>query len=254
MNQKSPLIVAQITDTHLFATDEQQMLGLTTYDSFQAIVTHLRQLQPKPDILLLTGDLSQDETNESYQRVKEIISPLEIPTYWIPGNHDDLTLMQQVLNQSPIFVDKSFTVGEWHFLLLSSWVPGQVYGKLSGASLEWLEQQLQLIGDKPTLISLHHPPCAIASDWMDRIKLQNPEEFFAIIDRYPQVKLVLFGHIHQAFEARRYGVRYLGSPSTCVQFKPESVEFALDSIQPGFRLLTLNSDGTFETKIERVYN
>ncbi len=255
MNQKSPFIVAQITDTHLFATDEQQMLGLTTYDSFQAVVAHLRQLQPKPHILLLTGDISQDETNESYQRLKEIISPLEIPAYWIPGNHDDLPLMQQVLNQPPIFADKSFTVGEWHFLLLSSWVPGKVYGKLSGASLEWLEQQLQLIGDKPTSIALHHPPCAIASEWMDRIKLQNPEEFFAIIDRYPQVKLVLFGHIHQAFEARRHGVHYLGSPSTCVQFKPESVEFALDSIQPGFRLLTLNSDGTFETKIERVnYN
>ena len=140
-------------------------------------------------------------------------------------------------------------------MLLSSWVPGKVYGKLSGRSLEWLEQQLQIIGDKPTAIALHHPPCAIASDWMDRIKLQNPEEFFAIIDRYPQVKLVLFGHIHQAFEQERRGVRYLGSPSTCVQFKPKSVEFAIDSTQPGFRLLTLNSDGSFETKIERVnYN
>ena len=89
---------------------------------------------------------------------------------------------------------------------------------------------------------------------MDKIKLQNPDEFYAIIDRYPQVKLVLFGHIHQAFEQQRRGVSYLGSPSTCVQFKPESVEFAIDSIQPGFRLLTFNSDGTLETKIERVYN
>lgn len=252
MSQNSPLIVAQITDTHLFATDEQQMLGLTTHDCLQAVVAHLRQLQPQPDILLLTGDLSQDETKESYQRLQEIISPLQIPTYWIPGNHDDLALMQQLLNQPPIFADKSFTAGGWHFLLLSSWVPGKVYGKLSQASLEWLEQELQSIGDKPTLISLHHPPCAIASAWMDEIKLQNPNDFYAIIDRYPQVKLVLFGHIHQAFEQQRRGVSYLGSPSTCVQFKPKSVEFAIDSTQPGFRLLTLDGDRTFETKIERV--
>lgn len=252
MSQNSPLIVAQITDTHLFATDEQQMLGLTTHDCLQAVVAHLRQLQPQPDILLLTGDLSQDETKESYQRLQEIISPLQIPTYWIPGNHDDLALMQQLLNQPPIFADKSFTAGGWHFLLLSSWVPGKVYGKLSRASLEWLEQELQSIGDKPTLISLHHPPCAIASAWMDEIKLQNPNDFYAIIDRYPQVKLVLFGHIHQAFEQQRRGVSYLGSPSTCVQFKPKSVEFAIEQVQPGFRLLTLDGDRTFETKIERV--
>lgn len=248
---ESPLLVAQITDTHLFAKDEQQMLGVCTHDSLQAVVAHLTQLQPTPNILLVTGDISQDETKQSYQRLTDILSPLQIPTYWIPGNHDDLPLMQQVLNQPPIFTDKSFSAGGWHFLLLSSWIPGQVHGKLSQASLEWLEQQLQQVGS-PTLIALHHPPCSIASDWMDRIKLQNPEEFLAIIDKYPQVKLVMFGHIHQAFEAQRHSVRYLGSPSTCVQFTPESVEFAIAQAQPGFRLLTLHNDGTFDTSIERV--
>lgn len=252
MNQMSRLIVAQITDTHLFATEKQQMLGVATDDSLQKVVARLSQIQPQPDILLLTGDLSQDETPQSYQRLKQIISPLEIPAYWIPGNHDDLPLMEQVLNQPPIFTDKSFTLGGWHFLLLSSWVAGKVYGKISQESLEWLEKQLQSIADKPTLIALHHPPCAIASKWMDEINLQNPEELYAIIDRYSQIKLVLFGHVHQAFENPRHGVQYLGSPSTCVQFKPQSVEFAIDSTQPGFRLLTLNSDGTFETQIERA--
>lgn len=248
---ESPLLVAQITDTHLFAKDEPQMLGICTHDSLQAVVAHLTQLEPKPNILLVTGDISQDETKQSYQRLTDILSPLQIPTYWIPGNHDDLPLMQQVLNQPPIFTDKSFAAGKWHFLLLSSWIPGQVHGKLSQASLEWLEQQLQQVGS-PTLIALHHPPCSIASDWMDRIKLQNPEEFLAIIDKYPQVKLVVFGHIHQAFEEERRGVRYLGAPSTCVQFTPESVEFAIAQAQPGFRLLTLHNDGTFDTSIERV--
>ncbi len=126
--------------------------------------------------------------------------------------------MQQVLNQPPIEADKSFSVGSWHFLLLTYWIPKQVHNQLSQASLDWLEQQLQLI-DKPTLVALHHPPCPINSDWMERIKLQNPDEFFAVIERYSQVKLVVFGYIHQAFEGERRGVQYLGSPSTCVQFK-----------------------------------
>ncbi len=73
---KSPLLVAQITDTHLFAKDEQQMLGVRTHDSLQAVVAHLSLLRPLPNILLLTGDISQDETKESYQRLKDILSPL----------------------------------------------------------------------------------------------------------------------------------------------------------------------------------
>lgn len=252
MIQASSLLVAQITDTHLFANAEQKLLGFPTHDSLQAVVNHLNQLQPKPDILLLTGDLSQDETDESYQQLEDFIAPLEIPTYWLPGNHDNLPAMQKLLTQPPISAEKSFAVGEWHFLLLSSWVPGCVHGELSKASLEWLELQLKLIGEKSILIALHHPPCSINSDWLDAINLKNSADFFAVIDRYSQVKLVIFGHIHQAFEEERQGVCYLGSPSTCVQFTPKSVEFALDDAQPGFRLLTLLSDGSFQTKSERV--
>ncbi len=253
MVKTSPLLVAQITDTHLFAGADQKLLGLPTYDSFQAVLEQLSQLQPKPDILLLTGDLSHDESSASYERLQGLLTPLEIPTYWLPGNHDSLPVMQQVLRYLPVSSEKSFQAGGWHFLLLSSWVPGCVHGQLSQASLEWLELQLQLIGHKPTLIGLHHPPCPVHSEWLDQIALQNPAEFLAIIDRYSQVKLVVFGHIHQAFAHRRHGVGYLGSPSTCVQFAPASAEFLLDQAQPGFRLLTLFPDGIYETKIERVY-
>lgn len=248
----SPLLVAQVTDTHLFAGVDQQLLGLPTNASFQAVLEQLSQLQPRPDILLLTGDLSHDESAESYQRLQDLLSPLEILTYWLPGNHDSLPVMQQVLRQFPISSEKAFQAGEWHFLLLSSWVPGCVHGQLDPESLEWLNLQLQLVDDQPTLIGLHHPPCSVNSDWLDQIGLQNPAEFFAIVERYPQVKLVVFGHIHQAFDCYRRGVRYLGSPSTCVQFAPASVEFLPDQAQPGFRLLTLFPDGTCETQIERV--
>jgi len=244
------LLVAQVTDTHLFADTTQQMMGCPTANTFAAVLDHLRQLQPKPDVLLLTGDLSHDETPESYQWLQDQLAPLKIPAYWLPGNHDCLPAMDQVL-QPPIFPAKFFAAGGWRFLLLNSLVPGCVHGELSSTSLEWLEQQLQL-SDRPTLISLHHPPCSIHSPWMDAINLQNSEKFFAVIDRYPQVKLVVFGHIHQAFEEQRRGVHYLGSPSTCVQFQPVAQEFAIDPMRPGFRLLTLFPDGSFQTKVVRV--
>jgi Icc protein len=102
------------------------------------------------------------------------------------------------------------------------------------------------------LVALHHPPFPVNSAWLDASSLQNPGELFAVLDRYPQVKLVLFGHIHQEFQHQRHQVDYLGSPSTCFQFHSESPTFAINQDCPGFRLLKLYPDGRWETRVERV--
>ncbi len=250
MNTLPSLLVAQITDTHLFAEVEPSVFGVQTYNSLQAVVEKLKALQPQPDILLLTGDLSQDESSQSYEFLYNAIAPLNIPSYWLPGNHDNLPIMEQVLQHPPIDATKSFHAGGWNFLLLSSLLPGCVHGEISRQSLDWLELQLT---NYPTLIAVHHPPCLINSDWMDNINLRNYEEFLAVVERHPQVKLVVFGHIHQEFDNHSGGVRYLGSPSTCVQFQPQSKEFTIDKqAQPGFRLLNLFTDGTYNTEIVRA--
>lgn len=147
---------------------------------------------------------------------------------------------------------KSYQMGDWHFLLLDSSVTGKVYGGLSPESLDWLNQELEQCNPQPTLIALHHPPFAIKSDWLDQIGLQNSDDLFAILDRHPHVKLVVFGHIHQQFEHQRRHIHYLSTPSTCIQFAPHSKTFALDHAQPGFRLFQLYDDGSFETEIHRV--
>jgi Icc protein len=252
MNQVSPLLIAQITDIHLFADEKQELLGLPTTQSFQAVIKRLCSLRHQPDLLLLTGDLSQDGTAKSYERIQNLLSPLETPTYWIPGNHDDLAVMEQVLRCGMISLRKTFERNGWQFILLNSGVPGCVHGRLSLDTLEWLDFRLKVIEEQPTLVALHHPPFLVNSDWLDSSTLQNSEEFFAVLDKHPHVKLVLFGHIHQEFHRQRHGVHYLGSPSTCIQFEPHSSKFALNYEEPGFRLLTLYADGRWQTRIERV--
>ena len=248
---KPPLLIAQITDIHLFADENQELLGLATTQSFLAVLERL-SLQPRPDLLLLTGDLSQDGKPESYQNVQDLLSPLRTPTYWLPGNHDYLPAMEQVLNRGLVSPSKTFEQGGWNFVLLNSSVPGCVHGHLSTETLDWLDFRLRLVSSKPTLVALHHPPMPVNSTWLDTSTLQNPEELFAVLDCHPQVKLVLFGHIHQDFNRQRHGVHYLGTPSTCIQFEPRSSDFALDQEKPGFRLLKLYANGSWETKIERV--
>ncbi len=73
--------------------------------------------------------------------------------------------------------------------------------------------------------------------------LENPEAFFDVIDRHPQVRGILWGHIHQSFEAQRHGVQLIRTPSTCVQFKPRHGVFEADALGPGYRWLGLSPDG-----------
>ena len=116
-----PLLIAQITDTHLFADFQQDLLGMPTTDSLQALLKHLAGLSPQPDLLLLTGDLSQDGTPGSYDRLQTLLAPLGIPVYWLPGNHDaDLEEMARSLTHPLFFLDRSFAAGGWRFVLLDS--------------------------------------------------------------------------------------------------------------------------------------
>jgi 3',5'-cyclic-AMP phosphodiesterase len=248
----SPLRLAQITDIHLFAHPDRKLLGVKTLSSFEAVLRGLLSLNYARDMLLLTGDLSQDKTPESYQVLQNLLRPWQIPTYWIPGNHDNLSVMESVLQEAPFSEDKSFERGNWQFILLNSQVPGANGGRLSRTSLEWLDWQLYQAGNRPTLIALHHPPFPVNSEWLDQIKLENSEAFFEVLDRYRNVKLVACGHVHQNLLFYRENVAYFATPSTCVQFKPKSIEFALDEASPGFRLFNLYPNGTWETKVERV--
>lgn len=251
MPQSRPLLVAQLSDLHLFATPEQTLLGLRTMASFSAILESVAQCTPRPDLLLLTGDLAQDESPDAYRHIMEQLVPLNIPSYWLPGNHDHPPSMASILSHPPLYTDKDVQVGNWRFLLLDSTVPQEVYGEFSAQRLEALERQLQA-HTNPTLIALHHPPVTIDSTWLDNLGLRNANDFCSIIERYPHVKLVIFGHIHQQTEQQRQGVTYLSTPSTCVQFAPQQETFALDEVQPGFRLFWLYPDGSFASKVQRV--
>ena len=252
MNQFSPLSVAQITDIPLFADENQALLGVPTANSLEATIERLKQIDSEIDLLLVTGDLSGDGTPGSYENLQALFNQLQIPTYWLPGDNDCAIAMEQYLNLGLVSRRKCFERGGWNFILLNSSIPGQQQGYLSTKTLSWLEEQLKTIGEGPTLLALHHPPFPVSSKWLDNTNLENPEELFQVLDRYPQVKLVLFGHIHQEFQQQRGNVSYLGTPSTCVQFRPKSQSLVVDSKPPGFRLFKLYPNGVWESSVEWI--
>ena len=99
------------------------------------------------------------------------------------------------------------------------------------------------------IICLHHQPVSIESEWLDKIGLQNNTEFLNLIKTSPKVKGVFFGHIHQDYVSDLNGIKIIGTPSTCKQFKPKENDFVLDNLPPAYRRIQLFDEGSIQSKI-----
>ncbi|WP_255605115.1 3',5'-cyclic-AMP phosphodiesterase [Rheinheimera maricola] len=245
------LKLIQISDPHLFAAIEGSLLGMNTLHSLHCVTELICQQHKQIDCLLVSGDLSQDGSVASYRHLQQALEHFNCKVLWFEGNHDNPASMQQVAVAAG-YLQRVVCAGRWQLILLNSQVDGAVFGQLDESQLQLLEQALQQQPELHTLISLHHHPLPMGSAWLDDIGLQNAAEFNAIVQRYPQVRGVLWGHVHQHSDRNINGVRYLSSPSTCVQFKPSSAKFALDNQPPGYRWLTLHDDGSIDTGVGRV--
>jgi len=248
-----PVRLLQLTDTHLHASDEANLCGIRTTDSLARVIELARAHNWPPDAVLATGDLSQDETPESYRRFVDTFSALNVPVHCLPGNHDIPRKMAETFTGSfNVNLTRWAELGAWQVVLLNTSVPNDNGGELADSELEFLGTTLRENSDRHALICLHHNPVAVGSEWLDTMQLRNSRAFFAVTERYANVKAILWGHVHQEYDAMRDGVRLLATPSTCVQFLPGSRKFSIDTRPPGYRWLTLNPDGTLETGVRRL--
>jgi Icc protein len=139
----------------------------------------------------------------------------------------------------------------WQMLGLDSQLTGETAGAIDDAQLRWLGERLNSSRDIPTLVFLHHPPVAVGSPWLDAIGLTKAAEFRKIVEGAGQIRGIFFGHIHQEFQAELGPIACYATPSTGVQFKPDSDTLVVDARLPGFRVITLGDD-TIETHVVRV--
>ncbi|QIK39113.1 3',5'-cyclic-AMP phosphodiesterase [Caldichromatium japonicum] len=241
-----PIRLIQLSDTHLFADPGGQLLGITTRRSFEAVLDQVMALAP--DALILTGDLVHDESAVAYRYLNEALAKIGLPCACIPGNHDLPELMMAHLAYAPSGPVALRRLGGWNLILLDSRIQGEDGGHLHAEQFAQLDALLSA-EDAPALIALHHHPVAVGSPWLDGIGVADGATLLALCERRPQIKAILFGHIHQAFAAQHGDCLLLGTPSTCLQFKPASAEFALDAARPGWRELSLYPDGHLETRV-----
>ncbi len=249
--QDGAVRILQITDTHLHAAADSRMRGVPTYATMLSVLDRAgRDPRWPPDLVIATGDIVQDESRAGYERFRATLEPLGVPVASIPGNHDDPKLMGEVLTGGAFQVGGEIRFGPWSLILLSTFLAGEDAGGLGPARLRGLRQALEAHATQHVLISMHHHPLPMGSRWLDGVALRDAAEFLGVVDQHANVRAVVCGHVHQASDRERNGVRYLSTPSTCAQFLPGSEYFALDERPPGMRWLTLLADGTIETEVD----
>lgn len=251
MDEPRPLRVLQLTDPHLMAESDGTLLGVNTRDSLQAVIDEVLEVHGQPDLVLATGDLTQDSSEEGYRIFAEKLQTFPCPSAWLSGNHDSTpTLMEMA---AAFGADRRHIRSNgWQFVLLDSSVAGKVYGELADTELEFLERTLEQNPDLPALVALHHHPVDVGSDWMEKIGLRNRDALWQVVGRFSQVKIVLCGHVHQEMDRMVGGVRVLATPSTCIQFTSGSSRFSVEPLSPGYRWFELGPGGDFHTEVRRA--
>ncbi len=245
-------LLVQLTDSHIHAEPGFTYDGINTRESLAAVIALMQARHGLPDALVLTGDLSDDGSETAYAWLRECLARLAVPAYCIPGNHDDAVVLSAVLPGGEVQVTDRAELGGWRLVLLSSVVAGSEGGSLGRAGQETLAERLAYAGDAPTLVFLHHPPVPVGSPWLDTMCLDDADAFFERIDRHPNARAVIFGHIHQNFDTTRGTLRLLGTPSTCAQFTPGTERHAKDVLMAGYRWFLLRANGDWETGVERL--
>lgn len=246
------ITIVQVTDTHLYADPDGQLLGVHTRNSLNRVLADLAQRFPQVQAILLTGDLVHDGSPAGYQALQQALGRFDMPCYFVPGNHDIPQVMNTKLKGGCMVADKSFVLGNWKCILLDTFALDQVGGRLQEADLAFLRTHLQDSKECHVLIAMHHPPVAVGCAWLDNIALLNANDFFSSTAGHSQIRVVVFGHVHQETVQSRDGFQLLGTPSTCTQFKPGQTDFALDEPVPGYRVLHLYADGSFNSEVIRV--
>ncbi len=247
--------IVQITDIHFVADGGPLLLEHDTRSAFLRVRDYLGQHYSDCDRLIVTGDLVHDEGEEAYQELFDALTPWHDRLRVIPGNHDARVPMQKVFSgmirndqDSVSFLDE---LEGWTLIGLDTLIEGAVEGDLAGNQWAWLrEAVMQAPG--PVALFMHHPPVFVGSQWLDQLSLVSLGVFSNLVEDFPQIKFVVCGHVHQEFYTQIFHADVFTTPSTCVQFKPNSDEFAIESSSPGLRTFDLRPDGTFDSHVIRI--
>ncbi|SBO44631.1 metallophosphoesterase [Cyanobium sp. NIES-981] len=251
--------VLQLSDPHLLAGPTDTYRGRRPMQWLaQGLRESLALVPQPPDLLLLSGDLCQDESLGGYVNLRRLLEPLAIPLALLPGNHDHPMLLRVALGRTAVIAPALLQLNGARLLLLDSHKAGATAGWLGTAQLRWVAERLGQLREDPArlplLVAVHHPPVPIGDPVMDAIALLDGQALLRQLRQVPELVAVVFGHIHQHWAGSVPGrpeVPLLGCPSTLCGFGPVQPCPLGRPGDPGGRWLVAMPEGGFEESLLR---
>lgn len=216
------MLIAQITDAHVRADGKLAYGIVDTTAALEKAVATLNGLDPRPDLVVLTGDLTDFGRLEEYGKLRELLQPLKIPLYPLVGNHDDRFVYRKAFPEhASLFADGfvTYAVEDWpvRVLALDTVVPGHDHGDLCQRRLAWVAARLDEQPERPTIIAMHHPPFRSGIVHMDKIGLLNIEPLRGLIGSHSNVTRIICGHVHRVITVGFAGTIASTCPSVAHQ-------------------------------------
>lgn len=244
--------ILQLSDIHFCEKQHESPLGIDPDLRLEQVIRTVRNTEVHPDLLLVSGDISDDFSQESYRRALSVLSRLEVPILATAGNHDDAAKLAEHFS-----CDETVVMGDWSIVAANSSLPTQVHGTLDLSELlKRIDGELARKPDQNVLVCIHHPIRSRSShEWF---QLDESDLLQAELLKRHQVKLITTGHVHDPFEFEidRDGVDplwLLGCPAVSLAIDHDGSNYELMPHSPtGFRVVTLKPDGSFASKVIEV--
>lgn len=197
------MLIAQITDSHIVAEGKHWLSEPLTqiHQRLARVISRINTLTQRPDVIVMTGDATEDGAEESYRYFKELLKPLEIPIYIIPGNHDRRELMRKAFSDSSYmpsngYIQYAIENHAVRLIGLDTLVEGEDFGCICGERFDWLEKTFDQEREKPTLIFMHHPPVKVGVRLFDQMTCKVPEGFEGLVRKRHNLIGLIAGHYH----------------------------------------------------------
>jgi Icc protein len=250
-----PFILAQISDPHL---GEPPISGIKPKKSLREVLAAIEGLPNPVDAILVSGDLAEHAAPKEYALARGLIGGLGVPVHVLPGNKDDRATMRRAFDlpgEGDAPIDYAVDLGALRLVVVDSTIPGEDRGDFTAAQLEWLDATLADAPEQPTILAMHQPPLVTGmADW-DSVIMRPADRaaLAAVIERHPQVRAIVGGHLHRLTASALAGRPVIVAPSTFIQARPdfEREKIKLRDHFRGFLLHVLR-DGELSTQVEIV--
>lgn len=233
----------QITDLHLRG-DGRLVCGLDPAASLVAAIADINRHHADADLVVFTGDLSDDGSSPSYRLLTDLIDSLVPPSRLLLGNHDDRAAFCSVFPDAPAengFVQSVLDTDAGRLIFLDTLDQGAVAGRLCEHRLRWLDRRLAEVSNS-ALIFMHHPPFDIGMPPLDGVKLADPRAFADTLRRHGNVRHIFAGHVHRLCSGTWNGVAFNTGRGTHHQTAPlfGAKDFAVGFDAPAYNVILVD--------------